>query len=86
MPVALQIRNVPESVRDLLAEQAEREGKSVQVFLLELLTREAGMLRNAEAFERTAKLRISIPRHLAPELIIREGREGGFEIDRSEPG
>lgn len=39
--VALQIRHVPDQVRDLLAAEAERRGKSLQAYLLEVLVREA---------------------------------------------
>lgn len=85
MSVALQIRNVPEDVRDTLAAHAERDGQSLQTFLLAMLEREAAMLRNAEAFERTAGTRIRIPEHLSPEAIVREGRDAGFTVDRSKP-
>lgn len=44
--VALQIRDVPDSVRDLLAEEAKRRGQSLQVYLLEVLEREAANASN----------------------------------------
>lgn len=44
--VALQIRDVPEDVRDALAEQARVRGKSLQGLLLELITVEARRARN----------------------------------------
>jgi hypothetical protein len=44
--VALQIRDVPEDVRDALAEQARARGKSLQGLLLELITVEARRARN----------------------------------------
>ena len=80
--VALQIRDVPEDVRDAIAQRAARQGQSVQAYLLDLVQREARMLRNAEAFERTAGSRIVIPDGFTPEQIIREGRDGGFAVDR----
>jgi plasmid stability protein len=82
MVVALQIRDVPEDVRDAIAQQAARQGQSVQAYLLDLVQREARMLCNAEAFERTAASRIVIPDGFTPEEIIRAGREGGFVVDR----
>ncbi|MGL5818688.1 MAG: FitA-like ribbon-helix-helix domain-containing protein [Phycicoccus sp.] len=47
MTVALQIRNVPEDVRDVLADRARREGRSLQSVLLEIVEQEAGRSRNA---------------------------------------
>ncbi len=41
MTVALQIRDVPDEVRDLLAEQARRDDQSVQTYLRRLVEREA---------------------------------------------
>jgi antitoxin FitA len=51
MTVALQIRNVPDDVRDALADRARREGRSLQSVLLELVQREAGRSRNASVLE-----------------------------------
>ncbi len=82
MVVALQIRDVPDDVRDAIAQRAALQGQSVQAYLLDLVQREARMLRNAEAFERTAGSRIVIPDGLSPEQIVREGRDGGFAVDR----
>ena len=82
MTVALQIRDVPEDVRDAIAERAVENGQSVQAYLLALVVREAKVLRNARAFERTARRRVSIPPSLDPDMIIREGRDGGSGIDR----
>ncbi len=44
--VALQIRDVPVVMRDLLAEEAKRRGQSLQVYLLEVLEREAASASN----------------------------------------
>jgi hypothetical protein len=50
--VALQIRDVPGSVRDLLAEEAKRRDQSLQVFLLTILEREAGSASNRRWLDR----------------------------------
>ena len=83
MPVALQIRDVPDAVRDVIAEHARREGQSVQAYLLRMVEREARVLQNAAAFHRTSGLRVPIPPELDPIDIIREGRDSGYEVDRS---
>jgi antitoxin FitA len=44
--VALQIRDVPEDVRDVLAERARARGQSLQAFLLSLVKDEARRSRN----------------------------------------
>lgn len=83
MAVALQIRNVPDEVRDALVERASQRGQSMQAFLLDLVQREARLARNATMFERTAGSRTSIPDEDSPEQIIREGRDAGFDVDRN---
>lgn len=45
--VALQIRDVPDDVRDALAERARQAGQSLQGFLLDVVVREASFARNA---------------------------------------
>lgn len=82
MAVALQIRNVPDEVRDALAERASQLGQSMQAFLLDLVQREARLARNANMFQRTAGSRTSIPDEYSPEQVIREGRDVGFDVDR----
>ncbi|MBE1876633.1 FitA-like ribbon-helix-helix domain-containing protein [Myceligenerans pegani] len=44
--VALQIRDVPDDVRDALAERAARAGQSLQGFLLGVIVREASFSQN----------------------------------------
>lgn len=44
--VALQIRDVPEAIRDELARAAANEGVSLQVFLHEVIHRAASSARN----------------------------------------
>lgn len=56
MTVSLQIRDVPEDTRDRIAEQARRQGKSVQAYLLELIEREARFSDNPAIFDLTAHL------------------------------
>lgn len=82
MPIALQIRNVPDDVRDALVERAAQLGQSMQAFLLDVVQREARIARNAQVFERTAGHRTVIPEEFDPERIIREGRDAGFDVDR----
>jgi antitoxin FitA len=84
MTVAMQIRDVPEEYRDVLAAEAAERGQSMQSYLLDLVAREVRALQNAEAFDRLAPHRITIPPELDPVSIIREGRDGGFEIDRDD--
>lgn len=82
MGVALQIRDVPEEIRDALAAKAASRGQSLQVFLLDVVRREAKVQRNVDLFFDTADLRIELPSGLDPVAIIREGRDQGFDVDR----
>jgi plasmid stability protein len=82
MTVAIQIRDVPEEVRDALAEAAAARGQSMQAYLLEVIAEEARLARIAGSFEALAPHRFAIPPELDAATIIREGRDGGFEIDR----
>ncbi len=50
--VALQIRDVPDDVRDLLAEEAKRRGTSLQGYLLDVLEREAANAHNRRWLEK----------------------------------
>jgi antitoxin FitA len=52
--VALQIRDVPEDVRDALAAQAKARGQSLQSYLLELMETQAQRLRNTAVLDRFA--------------------------------
>lgn len=85
MTISLQIRNVPEDTRDRIAEQARRQGKSVQAYLLEMIEREARFSDNPAVFDRTAHLRKKIPTDLSVD-IARETRDGGADIDREQLG
>lgn len=44
--VAIQIRDVPQRVREGLAAEAERRGQSLQLFLMDVLEREAASAEN----------------------------------------
>jgi hypothetical protein len=44
--VALQIRDVPEDVRDILAKDAEEHGQSLQAYLLAMVSTRAAHKRN----------------------------------------
>ncbi|MDN5916282.1 MAG: hypothetical protein L0I76_14475 [Pseudonocardia sp.] len=44
--VAIQVRDVPEEIRDTLAAQAEAEGLSLQRYLLRLMAEQARRSRN----------------------------------------
>jgi antitoxin FitA len=48
MATAVTIRDVPEDVRDLLAQQARERGQSLQAYLLGILRRQAQFSRNRE--------------------------------------
>lgn len=50
--VALQIRDVPDDIRQTLAEQAAARGQSLQAFLLTLVTDEARRSTNLAVLER----------------------------------
>lgn len=84
MSVALQIRDVPETLRDVLAAQAAARGQSLQAYLLDVVTREASFGSKVDMFWRTEQFRVAITDEFDPVAIIRQGRDGGFEIDRHE--
>ena len=56
----------------------------MQAYLLEVVTREARLGSKVDLFWPSAEFRVEIPDDLDPVKIIREGRDGGFEIDRDE--
>ncbi len=49
--VAIQIKDVPNEVRDVLAAEAKRAGQSLQAYLLGVLEREARFARNRRIVE-----------------------------------
>ncbi|RCV54733.1 FitA-like ribbon-helix-helix domain-containing protein [Marinitenerispora sediminis] len=50
---SIQVKNVPEEVRDELAAAAKRAGHSLQAYLLGVLEREARFARNLEILAQT---------------------------------
>lgn len=50
--VALQIRDVPEEVRDALVAVARSRGQSLQMYLLDVVKQQAGFARNLEIIQR----------------------------------
>lgn len=54
--VALQIRDVPDSVRDLLVQEARRREQSLQAFLYDVVAREAASARNRALLESAREL------------------------------
>ena len=72
--VAIQVRGVSEETRRLLAEEAERRGQSLQLFLADVLEREAASASNL-AFLREAAARPRQNRGVDIPALIREGHE-----------
>jgi len=75
MAVTLQIKDVPADVRDMLADQAARQGRPLQSLLQELLAYAAGTQANADTFRVTADLRVTVPNALRPDVLMRQYRE-----------
>lgn len=78
---AIQIKDVPDEVKEALAAEAKRSGKSLQAYLLGLLEKEARFARNRAIVEQTplpgAKLTVE-------EIVaaVREARgDGGAETE-----
>ncbi len=77
--VALQIRDVPEEVRDALAAQAKARGQSLQAYLLELIETQARRLRNTAVLDRfggRSDGARSLPGESAAELADERERRG----------
>lgn len=72
--VALQIRDVPDDIRDALATQARARGMSLQALLLQLVTAEARRAHNLVVLDRFEHPRRGGSRFSADEL--REVLEG----------
>lgn len=78
--VALQIRDVPEDVRNALAERARERGQSLQGFLLTLVEAEARRSHNAAVLARIGKRSDgtrSHPGETAAEVAAARRRRGG---------
>jgi antitoxin FitA len=79
--VALQIRDVPEEVRDALAAQAKARGQSLQSYLLELVETQARRLRNTAVLDRFAGRSDGsrvLPGEAAAELAEQRGQSGSM--------
>ncbi len=70
MANVITIRDVPDEVRDLLAQEARDRGQSLQAFLLSVLRRQAAFSRN---------------RHLLAEIESDLGRDGGADTQAPDP-
>ena len=74
--VALQIRHVPDEVRDVLSSEAERRGESLQTYLLEVVAREASSVNNRRLVRdwmaRPAASAVTVD---VPELLGRHRRD-----------
>jgi plasmid stability protein len=77
MPVAIQIKDVPEEVRDAIAARAAARGQTTQAYLRALLEREFRAERNKHLLD-------SLTRHrsldLSAEEVVREIQRGR-EVD-----
>lgn len=56
----------------------------MQAYLLDLVAEDARLAAAASLFDDLAPHRVLIPPELDAAAIVREGRDGGFDIDRSE--
>ncbi len=77
--VALQIRDVPDEVRDKLAELARVRGQSMQAFLLSLVIDEARRSANAALLERFSER--TDGSRLSPAEIVKTLEEARSERD-----
>lgn len=77
MSVNIQVRDVPEEVRDRIIRHAADRGLSMQGFLLDTLTHLAARPTKAD-WEALAAMRAEAPVDIATALaVIREGRDEG---------
>lgn len=88
--VALQIRDVPDEVRDILADRARQLGQSLQGYLLELVKSEAeraGNIALLQRFEGRADGVESARSETVRELdAARAERDAQLGLDTGEPG
>lgn len=76
MAVAIQIKDVPEEVRDALAARAEARGQSTQTYLRSLLEREYQAQRNRQLLEALADHRSLTMTAAEVTAAIRADRDG----------
>lgn len=81
--VAVQVRDVPEPVRLTLVAEAERRGESLQVFLLDVLEREAANARNREILRIQKPIRPRGSGALDVGEIIRQGHDAQDRKNRA---
>lgn len=74
--MAIQIKDVPEEVRDAIAARAAARGQSTQVYLRSLLEREFRAEQNRHIFESMAGHRSLDMRVEEVVSEVRRGREG----------
>jgi antitoxin FitA len=69
----MQIRDVPDDVREVLVREAERRDQSLQLFLMDVLRREADSARNLQWLSGWTPL---VEKYDGPTVaeIVREGR------------
>ncbi len=77
--VAIQVRDVPDETRGLLAAAAERRGESLQVFLMDVLERQAAGEKNRRWLEQVLADPLFPPGTFAPGEISE-----GIRADRRE--
>jgi len=77
--VAIQIRDVPEATRELLASAAERRGESLQAFLMDVLDRQAKNEKNRRLLEEYAANPLYPDGTFTSEEIVEEIRRGRRE-------
>ena len=74
--VAIQIRDVPESIRDALVEAARFQGKSLQAYLFDVLKREADVAERRRLLREWAENPLAInDRNFDTVAMIRAQRE-----------
>jgi plasmid stability protein len=81
--VAIQIRDVPEDVRDALVIQAKTRGQSLQAYLLELVETQARRLRNTAVLDRFAGRSDgtrSLPGETAADLAEQRAQRGSGNV------
>ena len=76
MSVAIQIKDVPEEVRDAIAARATARGQTTQVYLRAMLEREFRAERNKRLIENLTSHRSL---DLSAEEVVREIRRGREE-------
>jgi hypothetical protein len=81
--VAIQIRDVPEDVRDALVSQARARGQSLQAYLLELVETQARRRRNTAVLDRFAGRddgTRSLPGETATDLAEQRAQRGSSDV------